>query len=85
MKVGYARVSSVGQNLHPPKPTFSPFLAGGDNSNPAFYLCREKDQKDKNWHYGYQTVSKSCSTAIKDGISPQVLVLQSIPNKDTGN
>jgi hypothetical protein len=80
-------VDSDGQNAHPPTPSFSPFLAGGDTTHPSFYLCRVKSSLDKQWRYGYQYASSSCMTdaGTSNFSSPEVLVFKTIKNTDTGD
>ena len=85
---GGVPVDSVGQNAHPPAPAFSAFLVGGDNNQPAFFLCRVKSSADQTWRYGYQsTSSSSCNTDAANLITgaPQTLVFKTVKNLDTGN
>ncbi len=85
---------SSGQNQHPPNPRFSPFMAGGDTKNPAFYLCRiQGTDTAKNWYYGYQVVGGRCLAGVDESMhnsnhltnSAQVLVFKTQANMDTGD
>ena len=63
-----------GERKHPPQPKFSPFLAGGIKTDPAYFLCRQKSIGDKQWFYGYQANGKGCKTVSKKNMQTQVLV-----------
>ena len=63
-----------GERKHPPQPKFSPFLAGGIKTDPAYFLCRQKSIGDKQWFYGYQANGKNCTTVSKKNMQTQVLV-----------
>ena len=78
---------SVGQNMHPPSPTYSSFMVGGDTANPALYLCRVKSLADKTWRYGYQANTSKCMSDAGTRISGsrEVLVFKTVKNVDTGN
>ncbi len=84
---GGVPVDAAGQNAHPPNPRFAAFLAGGDATHPAFYLCRVKGSLDKQWRYGYQGISSGCLTDAGTSVtgSPEVLVFKTVKNTDTGN
>ena len=41
------------------KTAFEPFLVGGSNQDPHFYLCRQKLKAGK-WLYSYQTEAREC-------------------------
>ena len=64
----------AGERHHPPKPKFSPFLAGGIKAEPAYFLCRQKSSGDSQWYYGYQADGKTCTTVSKTNVQTQVLV-----------
>ena len=64
----------AGEQHHPPKPKYSPFLAGGIKAEPAYFLCRQKSSGDGQWYYGYQADGKTCTTVSKTNLQTQVLV-----------
>ncbi len=65
-------------NLQPPKPKFSPYLVGGSNINPHFYMCRVKSGLDGNWYYGYQIDGKVCETPARKSRQSEVLVFKNV-------
>jgi hypothetical protein len=84
---GVIPIDGTGQNTHPPTPKFSPFLAGGDATYPAFYLCRIKNSLDRAWRYGYQTTSTACSTDAGNQTigGSEVLVFKTVANAVANN
>jgi hypothetical protein len=76
---------STGQNTHPPTPSFTAFLAGGDAANHAFFLCRIKSSTDDTWRYGYQATSTCKTDATSTSGSPVVLTFKTVENTDTGD
>ena len=67
-----------GQNFQPPKPRFSPYLVGGSNAEPHYYMCRVKSRADQNWYYGYQANGSSCLTVANSSSSAEVLVFKNM-------
>ena len=70
----------AGEKHHPPRPAYSPFMAGGIPKTPAYFLCRQKSRNDKQWYYGYQSDGQTCVTLSKSNSETQILVFD---NKKT--
>ncbi len=73
-----------GQNLLPPNPTFSPFLAGGNSAENTLYLCRVKGNDANGWIYGYQAPKGKCTSTFvgKQSGKSEVLVFATVKNSD---
>ena len=67
-------------NTQPPQLNYTPFLAGGSEKEPHLYLCRVKDNSDKNWYYGYQADGKKCLAPSKNYTSSEIIVFKVVNN-----
>ena len=68
---------TAGEKYHPPRPAYFPLMAGGIPKTPAYFLCRQKNQTDKQWYYGYQSDGQSCVTLSKSNSETQILIFDS--------
>ena len=76
-----------GQNLIPPNPMFSPFLAGGNSDENTLYLCRVKGNDAQGWAYGYQAPDSQCTSTFvgEQSVKSEVLIFASVKNASNEN